>query len=148
MSKKDTEHFLSPDDEQKVVQAIQSAEKNTSGEIRVHIEGRCPKKDAYKRATAVFHELGMDATELRNGVLIYLAVEDHLFAIIGDKGINDVVPNGFWNKVKDIMQDHFKRREFARGLELGIEQAGHELKVHFPYQQDDENELSDEISKG
>lgn len=148
MRKEDTKHFLNTDEEQQVVGAIQSAEKNTSGEIRVHIEGKCPKKDAYKRATEVFHELGMDATELRNGVLIYLAVEDHLFAIIGDKGINDVVPNGFWSNVKDIMQDHFKRGEFARGLELGIEQAGHELKEHFPYQQDDENELSDEISKG
>lgn len=148
MQKPRADLFLTKDEEQKVVRAIQAAEKNTSGEIRVHIEAKCPGKNAYKRAAEVFHELKMDATELRNGVLIYLAIDDHLFAIIGDNGINKVVPEGFWNNVKDIMQKHFKRGEFAYGLEQGIEQAGHELKAHFPFQKDDENELSDEISKG
>jgi len=90
----------------------------------------------------------MDKTKNQNGVLIYVAVHDHKFVICGDKGINDVVPNNFWESTKNIMQAHFKQSNFKQGLIDGILKAGEELKAHFPWQVDDENELSNQISKG
>jgi len=137
--------ILSEADELEVVAAIGKAENHTSGEIRVHL-GEKAGEDLYKEATKKFHKLGMDKTELRNGVLIYVAVKSHRFAIIGDRGINEVVPNDFWETTRDVMTASFKLGNFADGLVKGIEKAGHELKVHFPVQDDDENELTDEIS--
>ncbi|MFK5879218.1 MAG: TPM domain-containing protein [Flavobacteriaceae bacterium] len=141
------EDFFTADEEQQVINAIKTAEKNTSGEIRVHIE-KATDKNALERATEVFYELKMNETELQNGVLFYVATESHHFAVLGDKGINDVVPDNFWDTEKDLALSHFKKREFARGLELAILEAGEKLKEFFPYQSDDTNELSDEISKG
>lgn len=141
------EDFLTPVDEQEIVVAIKTAEKNTSGEIRVHIENTT-EKDHYERALEVFYLLEMDQTKDQNGVLIYVAVHDHKFVICGDKGINDVVPKDFWNATKEIMQAHFKQGNFKQGLIDGILKAGEELKAHFPWQIDDENELSNQISKG
>ncbi len=132
--------------QQKSIQlAIESAELNTSGEIRVHIDSKC-KGDVMKVATKVFEKLGMHNTELRNGVLFYLAVEDKKFAILGDKGINEAVPSDFWNIVKNLMIEEFKKEEFTVGLCQGIELAGDKLKNHFPYQKEDKNELSNDIS--
>ena len=99
-----------------------------------------------KVATKVFEKLGMHNTELRNGVLFYLAVEDKKFAILGDKGINEAVPSDFWNIVKNLMIEEFKKEEFTVGLCQGIELAGDKLKNHFPYQKEDKNELSNDIS--
>jgi uncharacterized membrane protein len=141
------EDFLSKEDEQEIVEAIRIAEKNTSGEIRVHLE-KTTSLDAYDRALEVFHELKMDETELQNGVLIYLAVEDKTFVICGDKGINDIVSNTFWDSTRDVMVAHFKQGNFKQGLIDGILKAGEELKKHFPWQEGDTNELSNEISKG
>lgn len=141
------EDFLSKEEEQEIVKAIHVAEKNTSGEIRVHIE-RTTSLDPYDRAKEVFHELGMDETELKNGVLIYLAVEDKRFAICGDKGINDIVGHDFWDCTRDIMVAQFKQNQFKQGLVDGILRAGEQLKKHFPWQEGDTNELSNEISKG
>lgn len=138
--------FLDKAAEEKVVGAIREAELKTSGEIRVHIENRVRGKSNTDRAAIVFHELGMDATEARNGVLIYLAVKDRQFAIIGDKGIDEKVPDDFWDCVRDTMQGHFVSGDFAQGLSDGIRLAGEQLKTYFPYQSDDENELPDEIS--
>ena len=123
------------------------AEKNTSGEIRVHIE-KTTSLDAYDRAMEVFHELKMDETQLQNGVLIYLAVDDHNFVICGDKGINDVVEADFWNCTRDAMVAQFKKNQFKQGLVDGILRAGEQLKKYFPWQEGDSNELSNEISKG
>jgi len=142
-----TETFLNTTEEQEVIEAIQFAEQNTSGEIRVHIE-KGSEKDAFSRAKEVFGMLEMDQTELRNGVLIYVAIEDRTFAICGDKGINEVVSPNFWDTTKDIMQSHFKKGEFKQGLIEGIIKAGDQLKTYFPYQKGDINELSDDISKG
>lgn len=139
--------FFSDKEKESIINAIKNAELNTSGEIRVHIEPRC-KGDILDRAADVFHHLKMDKTELRNGVLFYLAVNSHQFAIIGDKGINAVVPENFWVEIKEMMAEHFKEGEFAIGLSNGIEKAGESLKKHFPYQTDDTNELPDEISFG
>jgi len=141
------EDFLSKEEEQEIVKAIHIAEKNTSGEIRVHIE-KTTSLEPYDRAKEVFHELRMDATELKNGVLIYLAVEDKSFAICGDKGINDIVGHDFWDCTRDVMVAQFKQHQFKKGLVDGILRAGEQLKKHFPWQEGDTNELSNEISKG
>lgn len=143
-----TEFILTPSDEESVVQAIRSAEKRTSGEIRVHIEAKCAGNNPMKRAEALFHELGMDATAEQNGVLIYLAHEDHQFAILGDRGINEIVPTDFWAETAEVMAGHFKKGHFAEGLIHGISHAGEQLRQHFPYTEDDQNELDDSISKG
>jgi uncharacterized membrane protein len=141
------EEFLSAAEEQVLVSAIHIAEKNTSGEIRVHIE-KSTDKPPMERALEVFHFLGMNATQLRNGVLIYIAVESKKFAILGDEGINNVVPEDFWNTEKELILSYFKKGEFSKGLELAILEVGEKLIEFFPYQSDDTNELSNEISKG
>ena len=141
------EAFLTKTEEQEIVEAIQIAEQNTSGEIRIHIEASSDKNH-YERALEVFHLLKMYNTKDENGVLIYVAVHDKKFVIYGDKGINKAVPNNFWNTTKDIMQHHFKNGNFKQGIVEGVLKAGEELKTHFPWQIDDENELSNEISKG
>ena len=139
--------FLSKEDENEIVAAIQLAEKNTSGEIRVHIE-KTTSKVAFDRALEVFYELKMNETQLQNGVLIYLASADKQFVICGDKGINEVVATDFWDSTKETMAAQFKQGNFKQGLIDGITQAGEQLKTYFPWQTDDTNELSNEISKG
>lgn len=141
------EAFLTPSEEQAVVEAIRLAETATSGEIRVHIE-KTTSLPAFDRALEVFHTLKMDETQLKNGVLIYVAVKDQAFAICGDKGINDLVPADFWESTKEIMAAHFKNGNFKQGLIDGITKAGEQLKTYFPCAEDDTNELSNEISKG
>lgn len=141
------EDFLSKEDEQEIVEAIRVAEKNTSGEIRVHIE-QTTSKVPFDRALEVFHELKMDETRLKNGVLFYFAVADKGFAICGDKGINDVVAPDFWDCTKDKMVEQFKSGNFKQGIVDGILSAGEQLKKHFPWSENDTNELSNEISKG
>lgn len=142
-----SKNFVNNQKQQKIVAAIAFAEENTSGEIRLHVVDKC-KKDPQTDAIAIFEKLGMTQTELRNGVLIYLAVKDKKFAIIGDKGINDVVPENFWDSVRDEMLSYFKTGEFLEGLTSGIHLIGEKLKTHFPYMKNDENELSNEISFG
>ena len=137
--------ILNREEDQRVVEAIRQAERNTSGEIKVHIENRC-KGDVEQRSLFIFDKLKLNETQLRNGVLIYLAIKDHKFAILGDKGINDVVEDGFWNDVKDLMLNQFKEGHFAEGLEQGIMRCGEKLKAYFPYQSDDINEIPDDIS--
>jgi uncharacterized membrane protein len=131
-----------------IIDAIKEAETNTSGEIQVHIEKHC-KGDVLDRAADVFATLKMHTTAQRNGVLFYIAVKDHKFAILGDAGINSAVPHNFWEEIKNDMQMHFKKGEFTEGLVLGIKTAGTQLKQHFPYNKtNDKNELSDDISFG
>lgn len=139
--------FFTKEEEKQIVGAIQKAEKNTSGEIRVHIEQK-PHSKPLVNAVEVFERLGMHKTQARNGVLIYLAPEKREFAILGDKGINEVVPNDFWASERDILLSHFKRKAFAEGICIVIKQVGEKLKAYFPYQSDDINELPDEISYG
>lgn len=141
------EDFLTHDQEQQVVAAIRDAEKTTSGEIRVHLE-KHSKIEILERAAEVFHWLKMDNTIQRNGVLIYVAVEDRSFAIFGDKGINDVVEDDFWESTKDAILEQFKKGDFTKGLIDGVLLAGEQLQKYFPWDHTDINELSDEISKG
>ncbi|WP_111709874.1 TPM domain-containing protein [Lutibacter citreus] len=141
------EEFLTAKEEQAIIDAIKIAEKNTSGEIRVHIEKQT-KIPSMERALEVFYFLKMDRTAQRNGVLFYIAVESKKFAIIGDKGINDLVPENFWNSEIELVLSHFKKREFTKGLVKAIDEVGNKLVAFFPHQSNDINELSDEISKG
>lgn len=140
-------NFLTADDEKAIVEAIQQAEKNTSGEIRVHIENTS-EKPPLERAQEVFSVLGMEATTARNGVLFYVGVKDHTFAIIGDEGIDKAVENDFWDCTRDIVIGHFKENRFKQGLIEGVLRAGERLKSYFPYADNDKNELPDTISKG
>jgi len=139
--------FLGKENELLITQAIERAEHQTSGEIRVHLETKCGE-DVLDRAAWLFKKLKMNETKDRNGVLIYLSINDRKFAIIGDAGINKVVPEGFWNENKEMMISHFSKGEFALGIINGIEKTGEQLKQYFPFQTDDVNELSDEISYG
>jgi uncharacterized membrane protein len=144
MSKK--EDFLSRADEQEIVQAIIEAEKNTSGEIRVHIEEHT-EKSPLDRAQEVFFELHMHETQDRNGVLFYVSVADKKFAIIGDEGIDKLVEADFWDCTKDVVISNFKEGNYKKGLINGILRAGERLKKYFPFQSHDSNELSNEISR-
>jgi uncharacterized membrane protein len=128
-----------------IVAAIHTAEQQTSGEIRVHIDKKC-SSDPVKRAVEVFEKLGMHQTDLRNGVLIYVSFSDRKLAIIGDQGIDAVVPTDFWVSTKNQMIHCFKENRFADGIIAAITEAGMQLKSFFPYMENDENELSNEIS--
>ncbi|WP_291779520.1 TPM domain-containing protein [Cecembia sp.] len=142
------EKLFSEADKASILAAIQFAERETAGEIQVHIENHCGI-DVLDRAAEVFETLKMHKTKDRNAVLFYLAVEDHQFAILGDCGINQVVPENFWEKIKDQMLLDFKQSRFTEGLCKGIEMCGAQLKAHFPYDdKGDTNELPDEISFG
>jgi len=140
------EHHFTKEEKALVKSAIEKAELNTSGEIRVHLENHCKEENVLDRAAQVFAELGMQKTEARNGVLIYMAVSDHKFAIIGDGGINAKVEDKFWDITKEKMVKHFKEGNLTQGLVEGVLCAGERLKEFFPYQSDDQNELSDDIS--
>jgi uncharacterized membrane protein len=137
--------FFTTEQQAQILTSVKEAEKETSGEIRVHIETSFTG-DVLDRAAWVFNKLGMHKTADRNGVLFYLAVNDKKFAIIGDAGINAKVPKGFWDDVSQLLQKNFRESKFAEGLSEGILLAGKHLKAHFPYSKDDINELPDEIS--
>lgn len=139
--------FINPEEEKEIIEAIKEAELNTSGEIRLHIEHKC-EGDRFEHALEIFEKLEMHKTELSNGVLIYVSIDDHQLVILGDKGINDVVEKGFWESTRDEIISQFKSGNYKQGLINGILEAGKQLKQHFPYQSDDANELDNEISKG
>lgn len=139
--------YFTEENKLQIANAIRAAELNTSGEIRVHIEKHC-RENVLDRAAFWFEKLEMHKTELRNGVLFYLAIEDRQFAILGDAGINQKVPADFWNETKELVLSKFKEEKIAVGLAEGIIKAGEQLKTHFPFRKDDVNELSDEISYG
>ncbi len=145
MAKKEIRKFFDEQQEAQIIGAIQEAERNTSGEIRVHIEENC-SGDAVDRATQIFGELNMHETELRNGILFYIATEDHKFSVVGDQGIHQHVHDAFWQEIRDEVIEEFKTGHFAAGLEKGILHCGEALQKYFPYQDDDLNELPDEIS--
>ena len=142
----EVEAFLTAEEEQRIIEAIIEAENHTSGEIRVHLE-KAVDKDPILRAEEVFFFLGMDRTQNQNGILFYVAVDDHQFAIIGDKGIDTVVPDDFWDSIRDEVIDEFKSEKYASDLIKGILHAGEKLKEFFPVDDADLNELPDSISK-
>ena len=139
--------FLHKDEEQLLIDSIKKAELNTSGEIRVHIESKCGE-NVFDRAIYILNYLKMYKTAQRNVVLFYIAADSRKFAIIGEEGINNVVPDNFWDNIKQEMITYFAKGEYIKGMCVGIEEVGHSLKEYFPYQDDDINEQPDEISYG
>ncbi len=137
--------FFTREQQDQIRNAIKEAEDRTSGEIRVHIETKL-SGNVLDRAAWIFKRIGMHGTELRNGVLFYLAVTNKSFAVIGDQGINAKVPENFWDEIKAGLEQNFRTGKFTEGLVEGILLAGTQLKEHFPFQKDDVNELPDEIS--
>jgi len=147
--KSNTDKLLNTSDKQMLVQAIQAAEKTTSGEIRVYVESRTKKGDALSRATEIFFKNKMNATKERNGVLVYVAVEDRKLAIYADQGIYDKVGVEFWYSQVQEMTSHFKEENYVKGMSVVIAEIGKALTHHFPYDRvSDSNELSDEIMMG
>lgn len=132
----------------RILDAIQQAESETSGEIRVHIETTLKNRAAFERATELFYTLNMQQTSQRNGVLLYIALDDRQFAIIGDEGIHERVGAAFWEAEKETISAHFKRGDFIEGIVSAIVQVGEKLKQYFPRQQEDIDELRNEISIG
>lgn len=137
--------FLTEEQEKRVTEAIRKVENQTSGEVRVHIEHNC-SREPLDRAARIFHELGMDQTELQNGVLIYIASEDHKAAVYAGRGIHKQVEEGFWSDVLNLLIEHFKKDAFEEGIEAAVKKVGDKLEELFPYQRGDTNELSNEIS--
>lgn len=137
--------FFTREEQIQIRDAIKEAEGETSGEIRVHLETKF-SGNVLDRAAWIFKRIKMHETENRNGVLFYFAVQNKEFAIVGDGGINSKVNEDFWDKIKNILQKHFRNGKFTEGLIEGILMAGMQLKEHFPHEKDDKNELPDEIS--
>ncbi len=144
--KKHPKKFFSPEEQERIVDEIRKAEHRTSGEIRVHLDRRS-REIPLEKAKRVFHRLGMTRTKARNGVLIYVATEDRKFAILGDEGMHRVVPENYWEDVKEKMQKKFREGKICEGICLGIREIGEKLKAHFPAEKDDRNELPDTISE-
>jgi len=143
-----SKHFLSEEEEQRIVTAIGEAEKNTSGEIRVYMESRCTYLDPVDRAKELFYQLNMHQTDLGNGVLLYLAIKDHQLAIYGGQGIHEKVGTDFWNKeVRQIISE-FKAHHYTKGIVHAVGDIGAALQTHFPYDKQDKNELPNEIVFG
>ena len=147
-----TRALLSDADFEAIGAAVAAAERETSGEIRVHLERRLPQSrgvtppDALVRATELFTRLGMHVTAERNGVLIYLAVEDRRLAIAGDAGVHARVGDAYWNRIRDAMVERLRRGQPRDALLYAVSEVGEVLRRFFPRRPDDENELSDRVS--
>ncbi len=147
MSALTAEELLSPGDLERVREAVRRAEMRTSGEIRVHLDDTIAE-DVMDHAAFVFEELGMNRTKDRNGVLIFVSVADRRAAVIGDAGIHEKLPKGFWNETLGVILEQFRAERYTEGLCMGVERLGEQLSAHFPRVTDDHNELSDEVSIG
>lgn len=137
--------LLTEEQEQQIIESIQEAENKTSGEIRIHIEENC-ETEPLERAARIFHELGMDQTKQQNGVLIYIASEDHKAAVYAGQGIHEQVEDGFWSDVLNLLIEHFKQSAYVEGIESAVHKVAHKLQELYPYHKGDINELSNEIS--
>jgi uncharacterized membrane protein len=140
--------FFTEQQQKNIISAIHDAEDLTSGEIKVHVEAVSPYENPMDRAKEVFQLLALHKTGLRNGVLLYLAYEDHKFVVLGDEGINNKVGQGFWDSTIELMKSHFIKGDFEKGFCLAIEEAGKQLKKYFPYNDDHADEITNDISFG
>jgi uncharacterized membrane protein len=140
--------LLTEAEKQQLIQAIRDSERLTSGEIRLYIESRCAYVNPMDRAQEVFLQLGMDKTKLSNGVILYIALKDRQFAILGDRGIHEKVGAGFWVKEGELLVSHFSKNDYVGGIEACIREIGESLCKHFPFEGNDENELPDDIVFG
>jgi uncharacterized membrane protein len=137
--------IFSKTDEQRIVKAIEAAERGTSGEIRVHVDSS-DVKHPLDKAREVFASLHMHETKERNGILFYVNPKQHVFAVWGDEGIHKRLPEGFWDDISGLVIGFFKEEKFGEGLEQGIINCGKKLQEFFPIQPDDTNELSNDIT--
>jgi uncharacterized membrane protein len=137
--------FLDESDLQTVQAAVATAEARTSAEIRVHLDARCPG-ETLARAALIFERLGMHATAARNGVLIYVSIEDHKLAVLGDRGIHERVGQAYWDDLVQAVLAHFRRAQFREGLVHAVTEAGAVLRRHFPRRPDDVDELPDRVN--
>ena len=142
----DQKSFLAALDQPRIVAAIETAEKQTSGEIRVHIQPRVGNHEIRIVAERTFERLGMTKTDLRNGVLLFIACEEQRFVILGDRGLDEKVPAGFWDEIAAKLTIRFKAGEFTDGIVDAIHSAGDQLKTYFPRATNDRNELTNEIN--
>lgn len=138
--------MLTKEQKRTIAEAIQQAESLTSGEIRVHLD-RFGSNNPMEKATKTFERLGMTRTKERNGVLIYLCFSKHQVAILGDRGIDEKVPEGFWNEIYLLLVDHFKKADFTEGICKAVLKIGEKLSTFYPHRTDDVNELSNELSE-
>ena len=144
--KKHPRKFFNEQEQKRITEEIRKAEERTSGEIRVHLD-RHAGEDTLKKAQDIFLRIGMTKTQHRNGVLIYLATDQRKFAILGDEGMHRVVPEKFWEEIRNEMEKHFREGRFLEGICLGIHQIGEKLKTHFPPEKGPPNEMPNEITE-
>lgn len=144
----DIKTFFSASEQAAIVEAIMLAEKNTSGEIKLHLESTTNGELVLQKASTVFDNLEMEKTKHGNAVLIYMAIDDRSFAIWAGRGINLAVPQGYWESTVDLMKSYFKADQFATGITKGIHMIGTKLKQYYPIEANDQNELSNDISFG
>lgn len=141
--------FFTPEERQRITEAVQQAELRTSGEVRVFVENRCSYMDAVDRAAEIFFNLKMDQTRDRNGVLIYVALKDHQLAVFGDEGIHKKVGQDYWDREVEKMISSFNKENYAEGIREIVLDIGEALHIHFPYDnKTDKNELPDNIVFG
>lgn len=142
--------LLKAADQQMIEQSIQQAESKTSGEIRVYVEPHCAQADAIDRAKEIFAQLGMEKTQARNAIIVYVAITDRKFALFGDKVIYEKAGGAqFWKKAADTMATKLKQNKLAEGISDCVLELGAALAQHFPYDPTTKkNELPDEIVFG
>ncbi len=141
--------FFSSKEKELIVAAIQAAEQQTSGEVRVYVESRCRFVDPLDRAMELFHSLKMYETKDRNAVLVYIAMKDRQLAIYGDEGIHQKVGSEFWKQEVKLMVQDFNSKGYGEGIAHIVTEIGEALTTHFPYNRStDKNELSDDIVFG
>ena len=140
--------FLSNEEKHQIVNAIRAAEAKTSGEIRVHLDRHCKGGSPVDAARAMFDRLAMHATREKNGVLIYLAVHDHVFAVVGDSGLDGKLEQSFWDGVRERMSAAFAKDEFGAGIAASVREIGEGMAAKFPHPAADTSSLSDQVSRG
>jgi len=142
-------NFFTAEEQQLIIDAIQNAERMTSGEVRVFVESKCSYMDAIDRAAELFFQLEMQKTDDRNAVLLYVAMKDRQLAVFGDEGIHEKVGNEYWNNAVQKMISNFNRENYAAGISEVVKDIGAALTKNFPFNNDtDKNELSDDIVFG
>ena len=142
-------NFFTAEEQQLIIEAIQNAERMTSGEVRVFVESKCSYMDAIDRAAELFFQLEMQKTDDRNAVLLYVAMKDRQLAVFGDEGIHEKVGNEYWNNAVQKMISNFNRENYAAGISEVVKDIGTALTKNFPFNNDtDKNELPDDIVFG
>ena len=142
-------NFFTAEEQQLIIEAIQNAERMTSGEVRVFVESKCSYMDAIDRAAELFFQLEMQKTDDRNAVLLYVAMKDRQLAVFGDEGIHEKVGNEYWNNAVQKMISNFNRENYAAGIAEVVKDIGTALTKNFPFNNDtDKNELPDDIVFG